>query len=58
MQNPMNQIRKDLTRLGQLTIDAGIQLTSEMQIKNERTVRSILKKYAMKKRKSPVYRAT
>jgi hypothetical protein len=57
--NPLLQIRKDLVRLAQLAIDAGIHNPHEMmQVASERQIRKLLKRYAIKTKQMPKFRAT
>jgi len=58
MKNPLVQFRADLVKLAQMSIDLGAFAASDLQVGTEKAIRRILKKYAIKKRNQPKYRAT
>lgn len=56
--NPFVQIRKDLVALAQLAIDNGTHAPDFQQVYVERKIRRVLKKYAVKVRNQPKFKAT
>jgi len=56
--NPFVQIRKDLVKVAQLAIDNGTHAPDFQQVQVERAIRRVLKKYAIKKRQLPTFKAT
>lgn len=68
MSNPFREIEKDLVTLSQMVIDVSCALhepkmavymeRKEMAVYMERKVRRILKRYGVRKRRLPTFRAT